>query len=143
MMIGMTTGMIAGFLPGYFIGATNGMFYGSVFGMSIGIFMGVWNGKCCGTMGVMEGLMAGFMGGIMGAMTSIMMINDNVKIAGVVIFLISTIIIFSLNFMVYKDKKETEREINEDYTLIAFLSLILTGITIWLMVYGPRSALFG
>lgn len=143
MMIGMTTGMIAGFLPGFLIGSTNGMFWGSVFGMGIGIFMGVWNGKCCGVMGAMEGLMAGFMGGIMGAMTAVMMINDNLRAAGVVVFLISSVIVFFLNYMIYGETKEISRERKEDYTLVVFLSLILTTLTIWFMVYGPRSALFG
>lgn len=143
MMIGMTTGMIAGFLPGYIIGATNGMFWGSVFGMSVGIFMGIWNGKCCGVMGIMEGLMAGFMGGLMGAMTGVMMINDNLKIAGVIVFIISAAIVFALNYMIYGEMREFERERTEDYTIVVFLSLLLTALTIWFMVFGPRSVLFG
>lgn len=143
MMIGMTTGMIAGFLPGFFIGSTNGMFWGSVFGMSVGIIFGIWNGKCCGVMGVMEGLMAGFMGGLMGAMTAVMMINDNLKAAGVILFLISSAIIFILSYMVYGEMKEFDREVKEDYALILFISLFLTAITIWFMVFGPRSVLFG
>lgn len=142
MMIGMTLGMISGFLPGFFIGSTNGMFWGSVFGMSIGVFIGVWNGKCCGIMGVMEGLMAGFMGGIMGAMTAVMMLNDNLRVAGVLVFIISSIIMFALNYMVYNEMKEFSRERNEDYMGIILLSLILTALTIWFIVYGPRSTLF-
>ena len=142
MMIGMTTGMIAGFLPGYFIGATNGMFYGVVFGMVVGIFLGIWNGKCCGIMGIMEGLMAGFMGGLMGAMTSVMLLNDNLKIASIIIFLISVSIIFSLNYMIYFEMKEIDSYYKEDNTVIIFLSIILTSLTVWLMVFGPRSVLF-
>jgi len=142
MMVGMTTGMISGFLVGYFIGATNGMFWGSVFGMAVGIFMGIWNGKCCGIMGIMEGLMAGFMGGIMGAMTAVMMLNDNIKIAGIIMFFVSAVIVFALNYMIYGEMKEREREIKEDHTIIVFLSLVLTALTIWMMVYGPRSILF-
>jgi len=142
MMIGMTTGMIAGFLPGYFIGATNGMFYGVVFGMAVGISLGIWNGKCCGIMGVMEGLMAGFMGGLMGAMTSVMLLNDNLKIASVIIFLVSAVIMFSLDYMIYFEMKESEVQYKEDNTLIVFLSIVLIAITVWLMVFGPRSILF-
>jgi hypothetical protein len=142
MMIGMTTGMMAGFLSGFFVGATNGMFYGIVFGMGVGIFMGVWAGRCCGVMGVMEGLMAGFMGGLMGAMTSVMLLNDNLKIASVIIFVICSIIMFSLNYMIYGEMKENKREMRESHWVIVLLSAILTGITIWLMVFGPRSALF-
>src|SRR3989344_8515795 len=142
MMVGMTIGMIAGFLPGYFVGATNGMFYGSVLGMSIGIFLGIENGKCCGIMGIMEGIMAGFMGGLMGAMTAVMMINDNVKIAGIIIFAISIIILVGLSYMVHKETSENERYINEDYTFTIFASIILISITILFMVMGPRSVLF-
>ena len=142
MMIGMTIGMIIGFLPGFFIGATNGMFYGSVFGMALGIFFGIWNGKCCGIMGIMEGTMAGFMGGIMGAMTSVMMINDNVKIAGVIVFIISGFIILGLNFMVYKETRGIERKHKDEEFFTIFWSFALTAITIWLAVFGPRSALF-
>ncbi|MCR4327726.1 MAG: hypothetical protein NUV46_04050 [Nanoarchaeota archaeon] len=142
MMIGMTSGMIAGFLPGFFIGSTNGMFWGSVVGMSIGIFIGVWNGRCCGIMGVMEGLMAGFMGGIMGAMTAVMMINDNLRVAGVLVFVVSSVIIFALNYMVYNEMREFPRGRKEDYWGIISLSLILTTLTIWFIVYGPRSTLF-
>lgn len=142
MMIGMTTGMMAGFLSGFFIGATNGMFYGIVFGMAVGIFMGVWAGRCCGIMGIMEGLMAGFMGGLMGAMTSVMLLNDNLKIASIIIFVICSAIMFSLNYMIYGEMKENKREMRESHWVIVLLSAILTGITIWLMVFGPRSALF-
>lgn len=142
MMIGMTTGMMSGFLSGFFIGATNGMFYGIVFGMAVGIFIGVWTGKACGIMGIMEGLMAGFMGGLMGAMTSVMLLNDNLKLASVIIFVICSVIMFSLNYMIYFEMKENKREIKENQWIIVLISVILTGITIWLMVFGPRSALF-
>ena len=142
MMIGMTIGMISGFLSGFIIAATNGMFYGSVFGMAVVIYFGIMNGKCCGIMGFMEGIMAGFMGGIMGAMTAVMMINDNVKIAGVIIFAISIIILVGLSYMVHKETSENERYINEDYTFTIFASIILISITILFMVMGPRSVLF-
>ena len=143
MMIGMTIGMIAGFLPGFFVGATNGMFYGSVFGMIIGISLGIWTGKCCGIMGVMEGTMAGFMGGLMGAMTAIMMINDSLKAAGIVVFAVSAFIVFGLNYMIYFEMKENEKQLKEDNFITILLSFALTIITTWLVVYGPRSALFG
>jgi len=142
MMIGMTIGMIAGFLSGYFVGATNGMFYGGVFGMAVGIFLGAWNGKCCGVMGVMEGIMAGFMGGLMGAMTAVMMINDNMKLAGAIVFVVCAVIVFGLNYMVYKETRQMERQRRDDQFITIVLSFILTIITIWLMVFGPRSVLF-
>jgi len=142
MMIGMTIGMVAGFLSGFYVGSTNGMFVGSVFGMAVGISFGVWNGKCCGIMGAMEGMMAGFMGGIMGAMTALMMLNDNLKIAGIVIFVISAFIVFGLNYLIYKETRETERKHKDDESFIIFISFILTSLTTWIMVLGPRSVLF-
>jgi uncharacterized membrane protein YdcZ (DUF606 family) len=82
------------------------------------------------------------MGGLMGAMTSVMLLNDHLKLASVIVFVICSIIIFSLNYMVYGEMKENKREIKENHWLIVLLSAILTAITIWLMVFGPRSALF-
>src|SRR3989344_8550926 len=130
MMIGMTIGMIAGFLSGFYVGATNGMFGGSIFGIAIGIFFGYENGKCCGIMGTMEGMIAGFMGGLMGAMTAMMMLNDNIKIFGIIIFLISGAIMFGLNFMIYKETKEVERKHKDSEWFIIFWSLFLTILTI-------------
>lgn len=141
MMVGMTLGMVSGFLPGFFVGATNGMFYGSVWGMVVGIGLGVWSGKCCGIMGIMEGMMSGFMGGLMGAMTAIMMFNDNLKAAGIIIFIISSVILIGLNFMIYKETKGSDRKY-EDNFLNLVLSFLLTTITIWLSVFGPRSLFF-
>jgi hypothetical protein len=142
MMIGMTIGMIAGFLSGFFIGATNGMFWGSVFGMAVGILFGVWNGKCCGIMGTMEGMMAGFMGGLMGAMTALMTFNDNVIYMGIITFIIAGSILLGLNYMIYKETREIKEKNSEDNFFIVFWSLLLTAITVWMMVFGPRSALF-
>ena len=143
MMVGMTTGMIAGFLSGFFVGSTNGMFWGSVFGMFVGISVGIYNGKCCGVMGVMEGITSGFMGGLMGAMTAIMMYNDNLKAAGIIVFLISSIVMLGLNFMIYSEMREKDRELKEGYVSVIFLSFILTTATVLMMVFGPRSVLFG
>jgi hypothetical protein len=142
MMIGMTIGMMICFLIGFYVGATNGMFYGGFFGTAVGILLGVWNGKCCGVMGIMEGMMAGFMGGLMGAMTAVMMFNDNLKAAGVLVFIICGTILLGLNYMLFKETKGAERERKEDHTITIALSFILTIVTIWLMVYGPRSQLF-
>ena len=142
MMIGMTIGMLSGFLPGFYIGATNGMFYGSVFGMSIGILFGVWNGKWCGIMGMMEGLIAGFMGGLMGAMTALMMFNENLKAMGAIVFVISGITLVGLNYLIYKETREIEIKNKEDESFTIFFSLLLTVLTIWFMVFGPRSVLF-
>ena len=142
MMIGMTAGMISGFDIGLYLGATNGMLYGSILGMLVGIFIGIWMGKCCGIMGVMEGLMAGFMGGIMGAMTAVMMINDNLKVAVVIISIVTWVILVLLNYMIYKETRSAKREHKDDAFFTIFWSLILTSLTIWLMIFGPRSLLF-
>jgi len=142
MMIGMTIGMIAGFLPGFFIGATNGMFYGSIFGMAVGIFFGVWTGKCCGIMGIMEGIMAGFMGSLMGAMTSMMLLNDNLKIAGVIVFAISGVIVTGLNYMIYIETREVKTQHKDSELFIIVWSFILTFLTILVMLFGPRSVFF-
>lgn len=143
MMVGMTSGMIAGFLPGFFVASTNGMFVGSVFGMVIGITLGIWNGKCCGVMGFLEGVMAGFMGGLMGAMTAFMLFNDHLKASTIIVFLISSVILFSLNYMIYREMKREERKRKEDHLFTIVLTFILTTVTAWLMVFGPRSGVFG
>lgn len=142
MMIGMTAGMVAGFLPSLYIGSTNGMFIGAVFGMITGIYFGVSLGKCCGIMGSMEGIMAGFMGGLMGAMTAIMMLNDNLKLAIIISFGITSIILSSLNYMIFREMKENPRQLQEDHFITIVTTFVLIAITTWIMIYGPRSALF-
>ena len=142
MMIGMTVGMISGFLAGFYVGAANGMFYGSLFGMIVGMAFGIYNGLCCGIMGFMEGITAGFMGGLMGAMSSVMMINDHLKAASVIMFIISSIILIGLNYMIYKETQESERQIKEDYIFTIFATLLLTSITSWMIIFGPRGGIF-
>ena len=142
MMIGMTIGMVSGLISGFYVGATNGMFVGSIFGMSVGIFFGVWNGKCCGVMGTMEGIMAGFMGGLMGAMTALMMFNDNLKYMAIIVFGISSITLLGLNYMIYAETREAEKKNKEGDFFTIFWSVLLTVLTIFIMVFGPRSILF-
>ena len=142
MMVGMTTGMIAGFLPGFYVASTNGMFIGSMFGMAVGITLGIWNGKCCGVMGFMEGIMAGFMGGLMGAMTAFMLLNDHLKATSIIVYAISAVIVIGLNYMIYFEMKENERQRKDDHFLTIFITFILIAITTWLIVFGPRSGLF-
>ncbi len=142
MMIGMTIGMIAGFLSGFYVGATNGMFSGSVFGMLVGIALGIWLGSCCGVMGFLEGIMAGFMGSLMGGMTAIMLLNDHLQAMAIIVFLIGGIIMISLNYMVYLETKDAERQRQGEHLLIVTITAVLTLATTWLMVFGPRSALF-
>ena len=71
-----------------------------------------------------------------------MLLNDNLKIAAILVFLISTIIMFGLNYMLYKETKSMERQRKEDNFLTILLSFILTIVTTWLIVFGPRSAIF-
>jgi heme/copper-type cytochrome/quinol oxidase subunit 4 len=142
MMIGMTSGMVASFLSGFYVAATNGMFVGSMLGMAIGIVFGYWNGKCCGVMGIMEGVMAGFMGGLMGAMTAFMLFNDHLKTTAVVVFLICAFITVSLNYMIYLETKDAERKRKESHLNTIIITVVLVAITTWIMVFGPRSALF-
>ncbi len=142
MMIGMTVGMVAGFLTGYFIGATNGLFVGSIFGMALGIALGIWLGSCCGVMGFMEGVMAGFMSGPMGAMTAVMLLNEHMNIMAVIVFMIGAVILGALNYMMFIEKREFSREKEEGHLLTVIISLILTAITVYISVFGPRSPLF-
>ena len=142
MMVGMTTGMIAGFLPGFYVASTNGMFVGSMFGMAVGITLGIWNGKCCGVMGFMEGIMAGFMGGLMGAMTAFMLLNDHLKATSIIVYAISAVIVIGLNYMIYFEMKENERQRKDDHFMTFLITFILIVITTWLIVFGPRSGLF-
>ena len=144
MMIGMTTGMIASFLPGFYVASTNGMFVGGFFGVAVGLIIGLWNGKCCGIMGVMEGAIAGFMGGLMGAMTSFMLLNDHLIQAAILVFIISAVLIFSLNYMIYKETRigNIPRKNNEGYLFIIIITFILTAATTWLIVFGPRGGIF-
>src|SRR3989338_3777384 len=143
MMVGMMIGSIAGFLSGFLIASTNGMFVGSVFGLVVGIFFGTWMGSCCGIMGVMEGIMAGFMGSIMGAMTAVMLLNDHLKAATVIVFAVSAVIIAGLHYTLHKEMHESERQRKEDHFWTIAISFILTLATTWFMIFGPRSAIFG
>ena len=86
--------------------------------------------------------MAGFMGGLMGAMTATMMLNDHLKLAGIVVFIVSSVILVGLNFMIYKETRETERKQKDGDFFTVLWSSMLTFLTIWLIVFGPRSGLF-
>lgn len=144
MMIGMTIGMISGFLIGLVVGATNGMFVGSLAGILIGMGVGAFTGRCCGVMGVMEGMMAGLMGGLMGGMTSLMLLNDHLKAIIPILVIASSIILIGLDYLVYKEATGTQiRKINKQ-SMITFLTycFVVTMALTWLMVYGPKSALF-
>ncbi|MBI5229382.1 hypothetical protein HY991_04680 [Candidatus Micrarchaeota archaeon] len=145
MMIGMTLGMTAGFMLGAVTGATNGMFVGSVVGMLAGMVVGSYGGKCAGVMGIMEGLMAGVMGGTMGAMTSVMMINDNLLWFMPLLIGSFVVILLGLGYLVYKENNFVgeKAKIAGEFELLPFFSVcfILTIMMTLLMVYGPKSYL--
>jgi hypothetical protein len=143
MMIGMTAGMISGFMGGYLIGFTNGMFMGSMFGILLGSVLGIWLGSCCGIMGFMEGIMAGFMGGLMGAMTAVMMINDNLLLATILISLVSIVILISLNYMVYLEMKSNNLKVKIDQTSTVIITVIIMVLAVGVIAFGPRSGIVG
>lgn len=142
MMIGMTLGMASSFLIGFYVGATNGMFWGGMFGILVGLIFGIINGASCGIMGILEGEMAGLMGGLMGAMTAVMMLNDNLIAAAIIVLVICGAILVGLSYMIYEETKERKEDVKVKYWDIILLSFLFTIITTLMIVFGPRSALF-
>ncbi len=143
MMVGMTIGMISGFMVGALIGATNGLFIGSAAGIFVGMFLGVKVGKCCGIMGAMEGAMAGFMTGIMGAMTSIMLIRDNLVLFLYISFGVCALILGGLSYLMYRESESTAPKADfgtgfwDFFINCAVFALLLAGI----MIFGPKALL--
>jgi hypothetical protein len=139
MMVGMTMGMISGFLVGAVIGATNGMFIGSVAGIAIGVAGGVNLGRCCGVMGAMEGIMAGLMAGVMGAMTSIMMINDNLMAFLYILFGICTFVLGGLSYLMYREAGAAPKpaQMPTFFNFLARCTLLALMIGL-IMFFGPR-----
>ena len=90
----------------------------------------------------MEGIMSGFMGGLMGAMTAFMLVNDHLKATGVIVFGISAVIMIGFNYMIYKETREMERKHTDSHFFTIVLSLVLTLVTTWIMVFGWRSVFF-
>ncbi|MEK6834747.1 MAG: hypothetical protein AABX61_00605 [Nanoarchaeota archaeon] len=146
MMVGMTIGMTSGFSIGLIVGATNGMFIGSLAGIIIGMIVGGYVGNCCGIMGIMEGIMAGLMGGLMGAMTSIMTLNDNLAIFVPILMISIVVIIVGLAIMIYEEEVKKRTDIHyHGFEFLPFITVnfIITLMLTFLMIYGPRSFLFG
>ncbi|MFH1631071.1 MAG: hypothetical protein ABIA21_02515 [Candidatus Aenigmatarchaeota archaeon] len=146
MMVGMTIGMMSGFLLGTIIGATNGMFMGSVFGMLTGMFIGAWSTRTCGIMSIMEGLMAGLMGGLMGAMTTVMMLNDNIMLFMPLLVGSIVAIMIGMSLMIYKESGDHRDTVpkSDIYDRLSFVSLMfmLAMLTMFIMIYGPKSFIF-
>ena len=142
MMVGMTMGMISGFMIGALLGATNGMFVGSTVGLVFGVALGGNLGRYSGVMGAMEGIMAGLMAGIMGAMTSVMLIRDNLVVFLYILFAVCTFMLGGLSYMMYREagaapKKEFSIKFSDFFSASAFIILILVGI----MFHGPKGIL--
>lgn len=145
-MVGMTTGMISGITIGAIIGATNGMFVGTITGMIAGIAVGLYTGRCCGIMGALEGSMAGFMSGLMGAMLSVMLINDNVLLFLPILLIASMAILVGLMYFVFKENNGNSMKqaniIASEFIPFLLVVSFLTIALMFLMVWGPKSALF-
>lgn len=79
----------------------------------------------------------------MGAMTAFMLFNDNLRLATIIVSLISTVILFALNYMIYIEGKQLEgKDIDGMFFTIVF-TFVATTLTTWIMIYGPRSGVFG
>lgn len=142
MMVGMTVGMMSGFMIGAILGATNGMFIGSVIGMLTGMFIGAWCARTCGVMSKLEGLMAGLMSGLMGAMTSVMMINDNIALFMPLLIGSCVLITGGMSYMVRKEIEE-EHSNTSKYDMMNYVALMfIFAIAItFIIMWGPRSAI--
>jgi len=72
----------------------------------------------------------------------LMMFNDNLRAAGVIVFAVSGFILIGLNYMIYNETREAGRKHDDSELFTIFWSFALTIITVIFMVYGPRSVLF-
>lgn len=146
MMIGMTVGMQSGMMLGAVVGATNGFFTGSVVGVLIGVSAGYLAGRCCGIMGIMEGMMAGLMGGTMGPMISLMMLSDHILWFMPLYMIVNVVILIGLVKMFLEGVVAPAASVHErklDTLTLTSLCVIITAVIIAIMVYGPKSAIFG
>jgi hypothetical protein len=58
------------------------------------------------------------------------------------VFIIGTVIMGGLNYMIYNETKTTERQIKKDYFSIILITTIYTALITWMIVYGPRGGIF-
>jgi len=145
MMIGMTLGMQTGMMLGSVFGAVNGYFIGAMIGMILGTVVGLITGKAS-IMGMVQGAMSGLMGGTMGAMITVMMYTDHVLYFMPFYMIINIAILVGFAYMyhdeVIKDNKEVVKRHVSIWTII-LLSVIADIVFTALMIYGPKSILFG
>jgi heme/copper-type cytochrome/quinol oxidase subunit 4 len=76
-------------------------------------------------------------------MTAVMLLNDHLKLATIIVSVFTGVISISLNYLIFFEMKENERQRHEDHSSTAVITFVLMMLTIWIMVYGPRSGLFG
>lgn len=140
MMVGMTTGMASGYMVGAILGATNGMFIGSVAGTGIGIAIGLSLGRYSGIMGAMEGVMAGLMAGTMGAMTSVMMLNDNLLAFLYLLSAICVVMVGGLSYMMFREAGPTPAAASRaGFGRFAGISAALGIMMAAIMLFGPKT----
>jgi hypothetical protein len=142
MMVGMTSGMVSGYMVGAVIGATNGMFVGSVTGTAVGISIGLALGRHSGVMGAMEGMMAGLMSGTMGAMTSVMMINDNLLAFLYILSGICLATVGLLSYMMFREAGPAPRHgFRGGFMRFLLDSGALSALMMAIIIYGPKGAI--
>jgi hypothetical protein len=146
MMIGMTVGMQIGMMVGIIFGAVNGFFIGSMVGMILGTIAGAIAGSSCGIMGILQGMMAGVMGGTMGPMIGLMMFTDHIQIFMPFFMLFNILILAGFIYMYYEEVIENRKDVTKrhiDFATFISIGVIATIILAVIMVYGPKSLLFG
>jgi len=142
MMVGMTTGMVGGYMIGAVIGATNGMFVGSVTGTAAGIIIGLAVGRHSGVMGAMEGIMAGLMSGTMGAMTTVMMINDNLLAFLYILSGICLVITGLLSYMMFREAGPAPRHgFRGGFSRFLADSGAISAMMMLIILYGPKGGI--
>jgi len=145
MMIGMTIGMQTGMMIGAVFGAVNGYFVGAMVGMILGALTGALSGKDS-IMGWLQGMMMGLMGGTMGAMITVMMFTDHVLWFMPFYTILNVLLLLGFNYMYYDEVVRDNKElIKNDIDIFTFISacVIVTTILTVLMIYAPKSVLFG
>ena len=146
MMIGMTVGMQVGMMIGIIFGAVNGFFIGSMVGMILGTIAGAIAGSNCGIMGTLQGMMAGIMGGTMGPMIGLMMFTDHIQIFMPFYMLVNILILAGFVYMYYEEVVENRKDVVKrkiDFITFASIGVIATAILFAILLYAPKSILFG
>lgn len=139
MMVGMTAGMMTGFMGGAIIGATNGMFVGSVAGVALGMAFGFTLGRYCGVMGAMEGIMAGLMSGTMGAMTSVMMLNDNLVAFLFLLMAVCGTTMAALSYMMSREAGPAPNpEESGGFPAFFLMSALISAAFLAVILIGPK-----